>query len=86
MSSSKSNHPSRFRNPCARDHPHLASNTDSDTFLRFREEPYTGLIDCGKKIAQEEGWTALFRLWWIDAILLIFATGVAELLLATAGL
>ncbi|KAG2367122.1 mitochondrial carrier domain-containing protein [Suillus spraguei] len=32
--------------------------------LRTEREPYVGLIDCGKRIIEEEGWGALYRVWW----------------------
>ena len=30
--------------------------------------PYTGFIDCGKRIIIEEGWRTLYRGWWITLI------------------
>jgi hypothetical protein len=34
---------------------------------RFREErdPYTGFLDCAKRVIDEEGIGALYRGWWI---------------------
>jgi len=34
--------------------------------LRTDREPYAGLIDCGKRIIDEEGWCALYRAWWLS--------------------
>ena len=36
-------------------------------FIRLRHErdPYTGFVDCAKRIAQEEGPAALYRAWWV---------------------
>jgi len=36
--------------------------------LRHERDPYTGLIDCAKRIAQEEGPTALYRAWWVTML------------------
>ncbi|KAH7907075.1 mitochondrial carrier [Hygrophoropsis aurantiaca] len=33
--------------------------------LRTEREPYTGLVDCLKRIIDEEGWGALYRAWWL---------------------
>ncbi|KAF9033294.1 mitochondrial carrier [Hymenopellis radicata] len=33
--------------------------------LRNEEDPYIGLVDCAKRIIDEEGWFALYRAWWI---------------------
>lgn len=41
------------------------SGSEEDVIgLRHEKDPYLGLIDCTKKVAQEEGWTALYRAWW----------------------
>ncbi|KAJ7170828.1 hypothetical protein C8R43DRAFT_981230 [Mycena crocata] len=34
-------------------------------YTRSDNEPYTGLIDCGKKIIAEEGWPVLYRMWFL---------------------
>ncbi|KAG2078997.1 hypothetical protein BDR04DRAFT_1124084 [Suillus decipiens] len=36
--------------------------------LRTDREPYVGLIDCGKRIIEEEGWGALYRAWWLTTL------------------
>lgn len=36
--------------------------------LRSDRPPYTGLIDCAKTIVEEEGWTALYRAWWLTML------------------
>jgi len=40
--------------------------------LRTEQEPYTGLIDCAKKIVEEEGCGALYRAWWWTMLGLAF--------------
>jgi hypothetical protein len=36
--------------------------------LRTEQEPYAGLIDCAKKIMEEEGKEVLYRLWWLSLL------------------
>jgi len=36
--------------------------------LRNEKDPYTGLVDCVKSIAQEEGVGALYRGWWLTML------------------
>ncbi|KAJ1303786.1 hypothetical protein OPQ81_008209 [Rhizoctonia solani] len=36
--------------------------------LRSEEDPYTGLIDCAKRMTREEGVGSLFRAWWLTMI------------------
>ncbi|KAF9820306.1 hypothetical protein IEO21_01520 [Rhodonia placenta] len=36
--------------------------------LRHEKDPYLGLVDCAKKIIDEEGWKALYRAWWITLL------------------
>ncbi|KAF8444559.1 hypothetical protein L210DRAFT_3394255 [Boletus edulis BED1] len=36
--------------------------------LRSEREPYIGLVDCGKRIVDEEGWSALYRAWWLTML------------------
>ncbi|KAF8235952.1 hypothetical protein L208DRAFT_1391331 [Tricholoma matsutake] len=33
--------------------------------LRHEADPYMGLVDCAKRITDEEGWMSLYRAWWI---------------------
>ncbi|KAF8161135.1 hypothetical protein B0H34DRAFT_699604 [Crassisporium funariophilum] len=33
--------------------------------LRSEGDPYLGLVDCAKRIVDEEGWMTLYRAWWI---------------------
>ncbi|KAF9044967.1 mitochondrial carrier domain-containing protein [Panaeolus papilionaceus] len=51
-----------------------ATQPESDVDISIEEDvilthpdsdPYTGLIDCFKRIVKEEGWTTLYRGWWI---------------------
>ncbi|KAF7978347.1 hypothetical protein HWV62_989 [Athelia sp. TMB] len=46
--------------------------------VAFRQEAYTGLIDCVRKIIWEEGMNALSRLWWVNAIIVFIISGVAK--------
>jgi hypothetical protein len=48
----------------------LATSADAHNIFRLRSEtdPYIGLVDCGKKIADEEGWGALYRAWWLTGL------------------
>lgn len=34
--------------------------------LRSEGDPYLGMIDCAKSIMQEEGYSALYRAWWLS--------------------
>ncbi|KAH7334081.1 hypothetical protein B0J17DRAFT_675243 [Rhizoctonia solani] len=36
--------------------------------LRSEEDPYTGLVDCARKMVSEEGVGSLFRAWWLTMI------------------
>jgi hypothetical protein len=36
--------------------------------LRSEEDPYVGLVDCGKRMIDEEGFASLYRAWWLTMI------------------
>ncbi|CAE7141525.1 unnamed protein product [Rhizoctonia solani] len=36
--------------------------------LKSEEDPYTGLIDCARRMVREEGAGSLFRAWWLTMI------------------
>jgi hypothetical protein len=36
--------------------------------LRNEEDPYVGIVDCAKRIVDEEGWSTLYRAWWITLL------------------
>ncbi|PPQ67246.1 hypothetical protein CVT25_005830 [Psilocybe cyanescens] len=36
--------------------------------LRNEGDPYLGLLDCAKRIIDEEGWMTLYRAWWITML------------------
>ncbi|TFK44750.1 hypothetical protein BDQ12DRAFT_673517 [Crucibulum laeve] len=36
--------------------------------LRHEADPYVGLVDCTKRIVDEEGWMTLYRAWWITLL------------------
>lgn len=41
------------------------AGTDEDVIgLRPTTEPYEGLVDCARKLVEEEGWQSLYRGWW----------------------
>jgi len=45
------------------------AGADEDVIgLRTEREPYTGLVDCAKRIIDEEGWSALYRAWWLTML------------------
>ncbi|KAF7350141.1 hypothetical protein MVEN_01316500 [Mycena venus] len=46
--------------------------------FRTQEAPYTGLIDCGRQMVEEEGWRALLRAWWVTPFLML-TSGVLAL-------
>jgi len=36
--------------------------------LRNEGDPYLGLLDCAKRILDEEGWMTLYRAWWVTLL------------------
>ncbi|KAF8194064.1 hypothetical protein K438DRAFT_1969354 [Mycena galopus ATCC 62051] len=46
--------------------------------FRTQQAPYTGLIDCGRQMVEEEGWRALLRAWWVTPFLM-FTSGAVML-------
>ncbi|KAG1754728.1 mitochondrial carrier [Suillus paluster] len=36
--------------------------------LRTEREPYVGFVDCAKRIIEEEGWSTLYRAWWLTIL------------------
>lgn len=36
--------------------------------LRNEADPYLGLVDCAKRITDEEGWGSLYRAWWLTML------------------
>ncbi|KAF5354657.1 hypothetical protein D9756_005336 [Leucocoprinus leucothites] len=36
--------------------------------LRHEEDPYNGIVDCAKRIIDEEGIPALYRAWWVTLL------------------
>jgi len=40
--------------------------------LRNEKDPYLGLVDCAKRIIDEEGWRALYRGWWLTMVFGVF--------------
>jgi hypothetical protein len=45
------------------------SSTEEDVIgLRHERDPYTSLVDCAKRIVDEEGLSALYRAWWVTML------------------
>jgi len=45
------------------------AGADEDVIgLRSEEDPYVGMLDCAKRIVDEEGWRALYRAWWLTLL------------------
>ena len=40
--------------------------------MRNDKDPYLGLVDCAKRIIEEEGWGALYRGWWLTMLFGVF--------------
>lgn len=40
--------------------------------MRNDKDPYLGLVDCTKRIIDEEGWGALYRGWWLTMLFGVF--------------
>jgi hypothetical protein len=40
--------------------------------LRNDKDPYLGLVDCAKRIIDEEGLGALYRGWWLTMLFGVF--------------
>jgi len=36
--------------------------------LRSEGDPYLGIVDCAKRIVDEEGWMTMYRAWWITLL------------------
>jgi hypothetical protein len=47
---------------------HVKVEFDSRQSLRHERDPYTGLIDCAKRIIDEEGVMTLYRAWWVTLL------------------
>ena len=41
--------------------------------LRNDKDPYLGLVDCAKRIIDEEGWGTLYRGWWLTMLFGVFS-------------
>ncbi|KAF9044969.1 mitochondrial carrier domain-containing protein [Panaeolus papilionaceus] len=52
--------------PAAQSESEVDILVEEDVILTHPDsDPYTGLVDCFKRIVKEEGWTTLYRGWWI---------------------
>lgn len=36
--------------------------------LRNEGDPYLGMVDCAKRIVEEEGYKTLYRAWWLTLL------------------
>ncbi|PFH51524.1 hypothetical protein AMATHDRAFT_47039 [Amanita thiersii Skay4041] len=52
----------------AEDMPEYSGAEEDVIGLRSEADPYVGLVDCGKRIIHEEGWTTLYRAWWLTLL------------------
>lgn len=52
----------------AEDAPEYAGAEEDVIGLRNEEDPYVGMVDCAKRIIDEEGWMALYRAWWVTLL------------------
>lgn len=51
------------------DDDHEYAGSDEDVIgLRSEEDPYVGLVDCGRRILAEEGIRTLLRGWWVTIL------------------
>ncbi|KAF5386038.1 hypothetical protein D9615_002497 [Tricholomella constricta] len=52
--------------PLSSELPHEAEKVA----VRFRgdDDPYTGILDCARKIIRYEGWGVLYRGWWVTLV------------------
>ncbi|KAG6832597.1 hypothetical protein H0H92_014433 [Tricholoma furcatifolium] len=65
----------------AEETPEFSGAEEDVIGLRNETDPYLGLVDCGKRIIDEEGWTSLYRAWWITLLGGVgsaFATGAVS--------
>jgi hypothetical protein len=47
--------------------PHYGGEEDV-MGLRSESDPYLGLVDCAKRMVDEEGWSTLYRAWWLTIL------------------
>ncbi|OAX39313.1 mitochondrial carrier [Rhizopogon vinicolor AM-OR11-026] len=45
---------------------HYGADEDVISLRTTEREPYVGLVDCGKRIIDEEGWRTFYRAWWLS--------------------
>jgi hypothetical protein len=50
------------------DVPEFSGNEEDVIGLRSETDPYLGLVDCARRIINEEGYKALYRAWWITLL------------------
>ncbi|PPQ80671.1 hypothetical protein CVT26_007117 [Gymnopilus dilepis] len=52
----------------AEDHAEYSGTEEDVIGLRSEGDPYLGLMDCAKRIVDEEGTMTLYRAWWITLL------------------
>ncbi|OJA10852.1 hypothetical protein AZE42_06130 [Rhizopogon vesiculosus] len=52
--------------PLLPQHQHSGADEDVISLRTADREPYLGLVDCGKKIINEEGWKTFYRAWLLS--------------------
>ncbi|KAJ4483365.1 hypothetical protein J3R30DRAFT_3447989 [Lentinula aciculospora] len=52
----------------AEDNAEFAGNEEDVITLRSESDPYLGLVDCAKRMVDEEGFSSLYRAWWITLL------------------
>ncbi|GLB39647.1 putative mitochondrial carrier (TC 2.A.29) family protein [Lyophyllum shimeji] len=67
--------PSQEERRAALGEPPVYPRAVNEDVIGFRDEadPYTSFIDCAKRMIGEEGWSTMFRAWWISFLPLLAA-------------
>ncbi|KAJ7579102.1 hypothetical protein C8J56DRAFT_336607 [Mycena floridula] len=52
----------------AEDVPEYSGEEEDVIGLRSEADPYVGIVDCAKRIIDEEGYMTLYRAWWITLL------------------
>jgi hypothetical protein len=50
------------------DIPEFAGNEEDVIGVRAENDPYLGLVDCAKRMINEEGVISLYRAWWLTLL------------------
>ncbi|KAJ4497077.1 hypothetical protein C8R41DRAFT_823200 [Lentinula lateritia] len=52
----------------AEDNTEFSGNEEDVITLRSESDPYLGLVDCAKRMVDEEGFSSMYRAWWITLL------------------